>query len=107
MRDLLQSEPYQSALAGFHRAYPEYQSTALLDELRATDFARLDETEQIYLDYTGGGLYAESQIQEHFELLRNNVFGNPHSFSRPSVVMTHMGERVRNYVLKFFNASPD
>ena len=35
--------------------------------------------DQIYLDYTGGGLYAESQLREHMALLSGDVFGNPHS----------------------------
>lgn len=105
--DLVQSDAYQAELASFLRAYPEFESTAFLDEVRRTDFARLDRSGQVYLDYTGGGLYAEAQLQEHFNLLRDHVFGNPHSFSTTSKVMTHMGERARSYVLKFFNASPD
>ena len=51
----------------------------LLAELRRTEFARLDAGEHVYLDYTGAGLYAESQIEEHMQLLREHVFGNPHS----------------------------
>ena len=33
--------------------------TSALDELRDREYARLDRTGQVYLDYTGGGLYAE------------------------------------------------
>jgi hypothetical protein len=33
----------------------------------------------VYLDYTGGGLYAESQLRDHMALLSGHVFGNPHS----------------------------
>ena len=32
-----------------------------------------------YLDYTAGGLYAISQVERHLALLREHVFGNPHS----------------------------
>jgi molybdenum cofactor sulfurtransferase len=46
------------------------RETAILDELRATEYARLDESGQVYLDYTGGGLYADSQIAEHLGALR-------------------------------------
>ena len=50
-----------------------------IEELRRTEFARLDAGNHVYLDYTGAGLYAESQIDEHMMLLREHVFGNPHS----------------------------
>jgi molybdenum cofactor sulfurtransferase len=75
--------------------------------LRATEYARLDDAGHIYLDYTGGGLYADSQIRAHAELLRANVFGNPHSSNPTSLAMTHRVEAARAYVLEFFNASPD
>ena len=63
----------------FRQTYPTFDSASSLDELRAKEYARLDELDHVYLDYTGGGLYAESQLREHFELLRGGVFGNPHS----------------------------
>ena len=65
--------------ADFIGRYPVYIKTALLDKVRATDYRRLDEWHQVYLDYTGASLYAESQLQKHFELLRSGIFGNPHS----------------------------
>jgi hypothetical protein len=43
-----------AALAGFRQAYPTFDTTAALDELRATEYARLDALGQTYLDYTGG-----------------------------------------------------
>ncbi|MBT5794141.1 MAG: hypothetical protein HOI10_04665, partial [Deltaproteobacteria bacterium] len=46
-----------SAYEEFLSAHPEYAETALLDECRKTEYGRLDENRQIYLDYTGGGLY--------------------------------------------------
>lgn len=90
----------------FHEAYPTFACTSLLDELRATEYARLDEQGHVYLDYTGGGLYAESQLRAHMELLCRNVFGNPHSSNPTSLAMTALVERARAYVLEFFNASP-
>jgi selenocysteine lyase/cysteine desulfurase len=71
------------ALAAFRRAYPAFDTTSRLDELRATEYARLDEHDQVYLDYTGGGLYAESQLRDHLALLSRNVFGNPPPPTRP------------------------
>jgi molybdenum cofactor sulfurtransferase len=95
------------AYADFIARYPGYVKTALLDELRATEYRRLDERHQVYLDYTGASLYAESQLQKHFELLRSGVFGNPHSANPTSVAMTEHVERTRSYVLSYFNARAD
>jgi selenocysteine lyase/cysteine desulfurase len=91
----------------FREAYPDFNNTNILDELRATEYARLDELKHIYLDYTGGGLYAECQIRDHLELLSSNVFGNPHSLNPTSRAMTELCDQARASVLKFFNASPD
>ena len=95
------------AQAAFRQDHPEFEATAALDELRATDFARLDAGGDVYLDYTGAGLYAESQLAEHLELLRASVFGNPHSVNPTSSAMTELVERSRDAVLEFFRASPD
>lgn len=91
----------------FLRAYPTYPTTHMLDDLRATEYARLDIGGHIYLDYTGGGLYAESQLHRHNRLLAEHVFGNPHSSNPTSQAATQLVEHAREYVLKFFNADPD
>lgn len=83
-----------------------YRSTAKLDALRASEYARLDAQKHVYLDYTGGGLYAESQLREHMELLRAHVFGNPHSSNPTSQAMTDLVEGTRRAILEFFNADP-
>jgi len=97
----------REAERAFRHAYPAFESTSSLDALRAREYARLDDLGQIYLDYTGGGLYAESQLREHFDLLRRHVFGNPHSQSPTSRAMTELVEQARTSVLDFFQASPD
>ncbi len=61
----------------------------------------------MYLDYTGGGLYAERQLREYVELLSGNVFGNPHSTNPASQAMTVLVDRARRAVLDFFKASPE
>ena len=76
-------------------------------ELRRTEFARLDATGHVYLDYTGAGMYAESQLTEHFELLRRSVLGNPHSVNPTSAAMTELVEQARAAVLAFFSAADD
>jgi selenocysteine lyase/cysteine desulfurase len=103
----LRLSPMESAFEAFSRAYPAYASTKKLDELRQTEYARLDKQGHVYLDYTGGGLYAESQLRDHMLLLVGGVFGTPHSKNLTSMAMTHLVEHVRDYVLRYFNASPD
>jgi selenocysteine lyase/cysteine desulfurase len=61
----------------------------------------------VYLDNTGAGLYATSQLQAHHKLLNNTLFGNPHSWNIPSQNSTQLVEETREYILKFFNASPE
>jgi selenocysteine lyase/cysteine desulfurase len=84
---------------------PEYVSTRALDELRRAEYGRLDAADHVYLDYTGGGQYADSQIRAHAELLSQHVLGNPHSVSLASSASTALVEGVRHAVLRFFNAS--
>lgn len=91
----------------FIEAYPTYPSTKTIDRLRQADYTRLDLARHVYLDYTGGGLYADSQIQKHQKLLRENIFGNPHSTNPTSLAATELVEHAREYVLKFFNADPN
>jgi molybdenum cofactor sulfurtransferase len=85
----------------------DHDAASLLDELRRTEFARLDAAGHVYLDYTGAGLYAASQLREHLALLQQNVFGNPHSLNPTSAAMTELVEQARAAVLAFFRASPD
>jgi molybdenum cofactor sulfurtransferase len=94
----------EEARADFVARFPGYEKTSLLDALRATEYRRLDQHGQVYLDYTGGSLYAESQLQKHFELLRSGVLGNPHSASPASVKMTEHVERTRRQILTYFNS---
>ncbi len=97
----------EAAFAAFLEAWPAYADTGAIDALREREYARLDEQDQVYLDYTGGGLYADSQLREHMTLLQRGVFGNPHSSNPTSRAATELDERAREYVLHYFNASPD
>jgi molybdenum cofactor sulfurtransferase len=91
----------------FIQRYPEYLSTSKLDVLRKIDYTRIDKMKHIYLDYTGGGLYSESQVKTHSEMLLDNVFGNPHSSNPTSLAMTQLINSAREAVLAFFNAAPE
>jgi selenocysteine lyase/cysteine desulfurase len=95
------------AEAAFLAAFPDYALTRRLDEVRASDFVRLDASGTVYLDYTGGGLYASRQLTEHAAWLAAGVFGNPHSANGPSSAATARVEAARHEVLDWFGASPD
>ena len=96
-----------AAHAAFRRDYPAFERSQALDALRATDYRRLDEQGQIYLDYAGGGLYAESQGRAHLDLLAAAVFGNPHSSNPTSLASTRLAQQARSAVLEFFQAAPE
>ena len=91
----------------FIRAHPDYAATSRLDDLRSKEFSRLDATGHVYLDYTGGGLYSDSQLNEHLEILKHGIFGNPHSNNPSSLAITRLDQRAREKVLEYFQASSD
>jgi len=105
--DIYDPERAGAALESFLADYPTFETTRYLDDLRAAEYARLDAAGHVYLDYTGGGLYAISQLRQHMDLLSRGVFGNPHSSNPTSMAMTILVERARRSVLEFFNASPE
>jgi selenocysteine lyase/cysteine desulfurase len=94
-------------MSDFNAAYPGYETTARLDELRATEYSYLDEGGHVYLDYTGSGLPARSQLAGHATRLLSGVYGNPHSDNPTSSAATVLVERARAAVLRYFNASAD
>jgi len=104
---ILDSEHMAEAYAEFKKTYPGYVTTNHIDELRARDYSRLDRLGQTYLDYTGGGIYADSQLEKLMQLLKNGTFGNPHSSNPTSLASLKLDEHARKYVLEYFNASSD
>jgi selenocysteine lyase/cysteine desulfurase len=94
-------------MSNFHTAYPEYATTARLDELRAAEYSYLDAGGHTYLDYAGAGLGADAQLRAHAERLRGGCFGNPHSDNPTSSASTRLIEQARNAVLSYFNAAAD
>jgi selenocysteine lyase/cysteine desulfurase len=90
----------------FVARFPDYGDRGPLDELRLREFSRLDRLGHVYLDFTGSGLYAESQIRGHAELLLGSVFGNPHSLNPTSRAATVGVEGGRQRVLEHFGADP-
>ena len=96
----MMDRPYDSFLA----KYPGYAASSRIDELRASDYPRLDALGHVYLDYTGGGLFADSQVKKHRDLLLAGVYGNPHSSNPSSIAATRLVESARRSVLEYFNA---
>lgn len=88
-------------------AYPEYAETSRLDVLRGTEYGYLDEGGHVYLDYTGAGLAARSQLRAHAARIAGGCFGNPHSDNPTSRASTQLVEQARAAVLRHFNTTQD
>jgi selenocysteine lyase/cysteine desulfurase len=91
----------------FRAAYPEYEQTSRLDVLRRTEYGYLDEGGHVYLDYTGAGLAARSQLRAHAARIAAGCFGNPHSENPTSSASTYLVEQARAAVLRHFNTTRD
>ncbi len=76
----------------------------LFSALRKSEYDLLDRSGHTYLDYTGGNMYARTQLRQHMQLLENNILGNPHSTNPTSVQSSFHVEEARNKVISFFNA---
>jgi selenocysteine lyase/cysteine desulfurase len=79
------------------------ESRTFFDDLREREFSRLDAQHHAYLDYAGSGLYGDSQLRAHHALLRDGLFGNPHSDSDPSRASTSVVDAARARLLRFFD----
>jgi selenocysteine lyase/cysteine desulfurase len=96
-----------AAKRAFSARFPEFDPDGSFASLRRREYGRLDAAGHVYLDYTGGGLHAECQIEAHHELLRHTVLGNPHSNNPSSLAATTLVEQTRDEVCQFFHAPPD
>ncbi|KAI9573290.1 PLP-dependent transferase [Boletus coccyginus] len=102
----LRSPGPQAALAysAFLQAYPQYQSTWIIDTLRRSDFARLDRAGETYVDYMGGAQHPESLVHVHGDFLTQSIMGNTHSVSNSSRLSSECADEARKMVLSFFQA---
>jgi selenocysteine lyase/cysteine desulfurase len=101
------SRPRRTGLVDIDAAYPKYAATSRLDELRETEYQYLDQNGHVYLDYTGSGLAARSQLQAHAARLTEGCYGNPHSENPTSTASTQLVAEARAAVLRFFNTTAD
>lgn len=91
----------------FVRRHPSWKTTAAIDALRRDEYPRLTASGEVYLDYTGASLHADSQVTRHAELLHAVLLGNPHSVNRSSQNATRRVESARAKVLEHFRAPVD
>jgi len=76
------------------------------NSVREKQYATLDESGHVYLDYTGGNIYPQCLVEMHHQFLQNAVYGNPHSTNPSSQLSEKLVNEARKSVLDFFNA-PD
>ncbi|CAJ1978203.1 unnamed protein product, partial [Sphenostylis stenocarpa] len=89
---------------GEHYGYPNGPKS--IDQIRATEFKRLQFQDLVYLDHAGATLYSDLQMESVFNDLTNNVYGNPHSQSDSSSTTFDIVKNARQQVLDYCNASP-
>ena len=85
VRDEMSRPEFVDFMSRFGNDYG-YNNT--IDDLRENDMKRLKGA--VYLDYTGSGMYRESQVQKCANLLLNGVYGNAHSRSPSSLNTEHL-----------------
>ncbi|ETW08603.1 hypothetical protein H310_01147 [Aphanomyces invadans] len=84
--------------------YGTAQGEDILSKLRAERFRHLEG--QVYLDHAGATIYGSHQVEQHATLLKQNLFGNPHSSSAVSSQRTTEEiDSARRDVAAFFHAS--
>ena len=69
-----------------------------MDKLRKMDFSRLDKNRHVSLDYTSGNIYANRLVDEHRDLLVDDVFGNPHSSNPTSLSSALIRENLMKWL---------
>lgn len=87
----------------FVTEHPSYKETNRLDELRTQEFCRINDNKHVYLDFVGSNLYPKSLLEQHYQFLNKNVYGNPHSENPTSCLATECNEQARAFVKEYFN----
>ncbi len=84
------------------RRYPQFDQDGALEELRRSEYARLDRGTKS--TSRPGACVGRAGLRRPG--LREQVLGNPHSNSPASLAATALVERTRRADRKFFNARP-
>lgn len=78
----------------------------MMEQIRQSDFSRLDGGDHVYLDHTGAALYPQPLLDQHHGTLSTSLLGNPHSGNPTSSLSTDRIAQTRLRILSFFNADP-
>ena len=74
-------------------------------ELRKKEFSRLKDN--VYLDHAATTLYSETQINNVYNCLKDNIFANPHSLNTFGIETTNRITTIRKQILELFNVNSD
>lgn len=92
-----------SKFAEYLKDFPEYDYNGTLNKLRRAQFGHIPKDE-VYLDFTGAGVYQTQQINKAMHDLKMTMKCNTHSASACSQRTEKAIEEVRQRILRFFNA---
>ncbi len=73
-------------------------------EIRRSEYFRLDNLDQVYLDYLGANLYPQTLVDSHYNMLSEGVFGHPKVLSPSSAQTRSLIEETREMVKEYFAA---
>jgi len=74
-----------------------------VEDIVASELERFEN--EIYLDYTGAGVYQKKQLTAAFEDLAHNAYGNAHSENPSSARTGRVVDEMRSKLLKHFNVT--
>ncbi len=89
----------------FKKKETDYRiASPYFEEIRRSEYFRLDNLDQVYLDYTGSNIYPQTLVDAQYNLLSENVFGNPNSLNISSLHSMMLIDEARQSVKNFFQA---
>ena len=96
------------AEAEFLDAHPEFDPGGSFSDLRRAEYGRLDAEDQVYLDYTGGGLHAGEPARRPHRAAAHAGARQP-ALEQPDVAGDDRSSsmRAREAVHEFFHAPPE
>eukprot|EP00727_Mastigamoeba_balamuthi_P007328 m51a1_g3215 putative molybdenum cofactor sulfurase (519) ;mRNA; r:38686-42660 len=92
-----------SAFLALHGS--DYGCAGAVERLRRTDFPHMGD--DVYLDYTGAGVYRHSQIARVMADLDTHLYGNAHSPSSCSQMTENKLQKAREAVARWFGTTTD
>ncbi len=73
-------------------------------EIRKSEYFRLDNLDQVYLDYVGSNLYPQTLVDSHYNMLSEGVYGNPKADSPSALQSRQKIEQTRSAIIDYFDA---